>query len=146
MDAVLALGYFLQGNKTKYTGVQRRRNFKSVQVLCEFFLGWTGWAQKLQIAVGQFLEHPKYGPPPFNLNFKPLLKCKGSLQIKPVEKFGLLSQLRGGGLPIPNFDSIFPRVFLLQYGRGSPVPTNKITKNHIKNHQSPKKCDFSMKK
>ena len=52
----------------------------------------------------------------------------------------------GGGPPIPNFDSIFPRVFLLQYGRGSPVPTNKITKNHIKNHQSPKKCDFSMKK
>ena len=37
----------------------------------------------------------------------------------------------GGGLPIPNFDSIFPRVFLLQNGRGSPVPTNKITKNHI---------------
>ena len=71
---------------------------------------------------------------------------KGSLQIESVEKFGLLSQLRGGGLPIPNFDSIFPRVFLLQYGRGSPVPTNKITKNHIKNPQSPKKCDFSMKK
>ena len=70
---------------------------------------------------------------------------KGSLQIDSLEKFDLLSQLRGG-LPIPNFDSIFPRVFLLQYGGGSQVPTNKITKNHIKNHQSPKKCDFSMKK
>ena len=71
---------------------------------------------------------------------------KGSPQIESLEKFGLLSQLRGGGLPIPNFDSIFPRFFLLQYGGGSPVPTNKITKNHIKNHQSPQKCDFYMKK
>ena len=72
---------------------------------------------------------------------------KGSPQIESLEKFGLLSQLRGGeGLPIPNFDPIFPRVFLLQYGGGSPVPTNKITKNQIKNHQSPQKCDFYMKK
>ena len=71
---------------------------------------------------------------------------KGSPQIESLEKFGLLSQLKGGGLPIPNFYSVFPRVFLLQYGGGSPVPPNKITKNHIKNHQSPKKCDFSMKK
>ena len=58
--------------------------------------------------------------------------CKGSLQIGKTEKFGILSQLGGGGgLPIPNFDPIFPRVFLLQYGRGSPVPTNKITKKSM---------------
>ena len=54
---------------------------------------------------------------------------KGSPQIESLETFGLLSQLKGGGLPIPNFDPIFPSVFLLQYGGGSPVPTNKITKN-----------------
>ena len=35
----------------------------------------------------------------------------------------------GGGLPIPNFDSIFPRGFLLQYGKGSPVPTQKFPKH-----------------
>ena len=35
---------------------------------------------------------------------------------------------------------------LSQYGGGSPVPTKKITKNHIKNHQSPKKCNLFMKK
>ena len=35
---------------------------------------------------------------------------------------------------------------LEKFGGGSPVPTNKITKNHIKSHQSPQKCDFYMKK
>ena len=41
----------------------------------------------------------------------------------------------GGGLPVPSFDPIFPRVLLLQYGGGSLVPT----KNHIKNHQKSRK-------
>ena len=71
--------------------------------------------------------------------------CKGSLQIGFLEKIGILSQLRGGGLPIPSFYPIFPRVLLLGFCCNMGVPqsqpkiTLKITKNHIKNHQLPKK-------
>ena len=38
---------------------------------------------------------------------------KGSLQIEFLEKFGISAQLRGGGLPIPNFYPIFPEQTLL---------------------------------
>ena len=37
-----------------------------------------------------------------------LCDYKGSLQIEFLEKIGILAQLRGGGLPIPNFYPIFP--------------------------------------
>ena len=62
---------------------------------------------------------------------------RGAFKKKSV-KFGILSQRggRGGGL---NGDFVW---ILSQYGGGSPVPTKK---NHIKNHQSPKKWDFFMK-
>ena len=49
-------------------------------------------------------------------------------------------------LGLGNPRNIATKTPLEKFGGGSPVPTNKITKNHIKNHQSPQKCDFYMKK
>ena len=79
-------------------------------------------------------------------NYVVNLNLKGSLQIKFSEKFGILSQLRGGGVcqsqlfkPKPQ---PYKRVILL----GFCCNMAGVPQSQPKNHQTQKIWDFSMKK
>ena len=57
---------------------------------------------------------------------------KGSPQIESLEKFGLLSQLKGGGSANPKFWSNFSKGVFVAIWRGFPSPNQQ---NHQKSHK-----------